>query len=315
MRSGVCAATSSTYPPTVPRRDERLGWTGDLQVFAPTAAFLYDVSGFVADWLEDLRSEQLESGQVPMVVPIGTLGPIILGNFAAAVWGGRGDGRSLDDVHALRGRWPLGPAVRFDARLGGFCPCQGRPSSAVARGSSLAGRLVGPRRTTGRVLEGEDGCGVGGDGRFRARSRPRRPSCPDPRSTTGGGGIRAARRGGATWPFGRSTWPHRAAVSSDSVTAYALAIVFGLCENASQREKASERIAFLSSGAWVHHLHRLRRHSHRAACSDRNGRCRDGLPPPDRDGVSIVAESRHYGRDDGLGAMGQPASGRVRQLR
>ena len=74
-------------PTDCPQRDERLGWTGDLQVFAPTAAFLYDVSGFVADWLEDLRAEQLESGQVPIVVPIGPLGPFILGNFAAAAWG------------------------------------------------------------------------------------------------------------------------------------------------------------------------------------------------------------------------------------
>jgi hypothetical protein len=36
------------------QRDERPGWTGDLQVFAPTAAYLYDCAGFLASWLKDL---------------------------------------------------------------------------------------------------------------------------------------------------------------------------------------------------------------------------------------------------------------------
>ena len=74
-------------PTDCPQRDERLGWTGDLQVFAPTAAFLYDVAGFVTDWLADLRAEQAEDGRVPLVVPIGPLGPVVMGNFAAAAWG------------------------------------------------------------------------------------------------------------------------------------------------------------------------------------------------------------------------------------
>ena len=45
-------------PTDCPQRDERLGWTGDLAVFAPTAAYLYDVSGFLDDWLADLACEQ-----------------------------------------------------------------------------------------------------------------------------------------------------------------------------------------------------------------------------------------------------------------
>ena len=74
-------------PTDCPQRDERLGWTGDLQVFAPTAAFLYDVGGFIADWLNDLRAEQALDGRVPLVVPIGPLGPVVMGSFAAAAWG------------------------------------------------------------------------------------------------------------------------------------------------------------------------------------------------------------------------------------
>ncbi len=43
-------------PTDCPQRDERLGWTGDIAVFAPTAAFLYDVDGFLRDWLVDLAA-------------------------------------------------------------------------------------------------------------------------------------------------------------------------------------------------------------------------------------------------------------------
>lgn len=53
-----------------PQRDERLGWTGDIAAFAPTAAYLYDVSGFLSDWLLDLDLErQHADGMVPFVVP------------------------------------------------------------------------------------------------------------------------------------------------------------------------------------------------------------------------------------------------------
>ncbi|MCP9236133.1 alpha-L-rhamnosidase [Lewinella sp. JB7] len=56
-------------PTDCPQRDERLGWTGDAQAFARTAAFNYDVSGFFRKWLRDLEADQLESGSVPFVIP------------------------------------------------------------------------------------------------------------------------------------------------------------------------------------------------------------------------------------------------------
>ena len=57
-------------PTDCPQRNERLGWTGDLAVFAPTAAYLFDVEGFLADWLVDLSLEQEHAdGLVPHVVP------------------------------------------------------------------------------------------------------------------------------------------------------------------------------------------------------------------------------------------------------
>ncbi|SDG70444.1 alpha-L-rhamnosidase [Lentzea fradiae] len=56
-------------PTDCPQRDERLGWTGDINAFAPTAAFLYDVRGVLGSWLADLAAEQRKKGYVPWVVP------------------------------------------------------------------------------------------------------------------------------------------------------------------------------------------------------------------------------------------------------
>lgn len=56
-------------PTDCPQRDERLGWTGDIQVFAPTSAYLFDVGGLLASWLRDLSAEQDEKGLVPIIVP------------------------------------------------------------------------------------------------------------------------------------------------------------------------------------------------------------------------------------------------------
>ncbi|QPZ40133.1 family 78 glycoside hydrolase catalytic domain [Paramicrobacterium chengjingii] len=56
-------------PTDCPQRDERLGWTGDLQVFAPTATFLFDTAGFLSGWLGDLSAEQKPDGGVPYVIP------------------------------------------------------------------------------------------------------------------------------------------------------------------------------------------------------------------------------------------------------
>jgi len=56
-------------PTDCPQRDERLGWTGDAQVFAQTAAFNMDVAGFFTKWLRDVAADQLDTGSVPHVIP------------------------------------------------------------------------------------------------------------------------------------------------------------------------------------------------------------------------------------------------------
>ncbi len=56
-------------PTDCPQRDERLGWTGDAQVFARTAIFNMDAAGFYTKWLADMAADQLETGSVPYVIP------------------------------------------------------------------------------------------------------------------------------------------------------------------------------------------------------------------------------------------------------
>jgi alpha-L-rhamnosidase len=56
-------------PTDCPQRDERLGWTGDAQVFSRTAAFNMDVAAFFTKWLGDVAADQQEDGAVPHVVP------------------------------------------------------------------------------------------------------------------------------------------------------------------------------------------------------------------------------------------------------
>ncbi len=56
-------------PTDCPQRDERLGWTGDAQVFARTASFNRKVDNFFAKWLKDVMADQHADGKIPHVIP------------------------------------------------------------------------------------------------------------------------------------------------------------------------------------------------------------------------------------------------------
>ena len=56
-------------PTDCPQRDERLGWTGDAQVFIRTASYNFNVLKFFKKWLNDVKAEQFENGAVPDFVP------------------------------------------------------------------------------------------------------------------------------------------------------------------------------------------------------------------------------------------------------
>ncbi|KAH7327002.1 glycoside hydrolase family 78 protein [Rhexocercosporidium sp. MPI-PUGE-AT-0058] len=74
LHQNICWGMKGNFvsiPTDCPQRDERLGWTGDIQIFSPTANFLYDTFGMLSGWLKDLAVEQIKelSGVVGVVVP------------------------------------------------------------------------------------------------------------------------------------------------------------------------------------------------------------------------------------------------------
>lgn len=71
-------------PTDCPQRDERMGWTGDIQVFAPTALRLFAAHGTLTGWLRDVAFEQADQGHVPNFVPWVECG---FPNFPTAAWG------------------------------------------------------------------------------------------------------------------------------------------------------------------------------------------------------------------------------------
>ncbi|MEN6384989.1 MAG: family 78 glycoside hydrolase catalytic domain [Phycisphaerales bacterium] len=61
-------------PTDCPQRDERLGWTGDAQIYINTACYQNDMQAFFTKWLTDLTDSQRSDGQFPMVAPLKAVG-------------------------------------------------------------------------------------------------------------------------------------------------------------------------------------------------------------------------------------------------
>ncbi|HEY5406721.1 MAG TPA: family 78 glycoside hydrolase catalytic domain [Ginsengibacter sp.] len=99
-------------PTDCPQRDERLGWTGDAQVFSRTATFNMNVENFFAKWAKDIAADQID-GSVPFVVP-NVLGPNAAGSTGWAdvativpwnVYLAYGDKRILEDQYKSMKAW------------------------------------------------------------------------------------------------------------------------------------------------------------------------------------------------------------------
>lgn len=67
-------------PTDCPQRDERMGWTGDAQVFARTACFNFGAASFYTKWLRDLAVDQYDDGKVPSIIPD------VLGSGGSSAW-------------------------------------------------------------------------------------------------------------------------------------------------------------------------------------------------------------------------------------
>ncbi|MGW1208319.1 family 78 glycoside hydrolase catalytic domain [Streptomyces sp. NPDC002499] len=237
-------------PTDCPQRDERMGWTGDIQVFAPTASFLHDCSGMLTGWLRDLSAEQLErpDGVPPLVVP-DVLPPDTFQSVGAqAVWADVAVllpwtlYQRFGDLEVLRTQYPSMRAwgeatIRFtaegdglwrqDFQLGDWLDPQAppdRPGEARTDGDLVANAyVIRSAEVLAEVAELLDADGrLDGKGdavRFRAHAQAVRERFADHFVTPDG------------------------LLSSDSQTAYALAIAFSLLPTERQRRGAAERLA------------------------------------------------------------------------
>lgn len=99
-------------PLDCPQRDERLGWTGDAQVFVTPSMYMADVYGFWSAWLQSVREEQGEDGKIPVYIPF-----VEWINFASSGWGDAvtiipwelyvltGDKTILEDNYEMMKKW------------------------------------------------------------------------------------------------------------------------------------------------------------------------------------------------------------------
>ena len=91
LQSNIKWSSKSNFvdiPTDCPQRDERMGWTGDIAVFANTACYNFDMSRFLEKWLVDVKNEQLKTGGIPNTVPIHLYGfPATMPKMAQAFWG------------------------------------------------------------------------------------------------------------------------------------------------------------------------------------------------------------------------------------
>jgi alpha-L-rhamnosidase len=232
-------------PTDCPQRDERLGWTGDLAVFAPTAAYLFDVQEFLTEWLQDLKVEQSHAdGVVPLVVPSPPLmegltvfahGPYAIWGDACvwvpwAMWQAYGDLRILEDhfesmaEHLAQverklsstGLWDHG--FQFGDWLDPDAPPEQPWASKANPGVVATACLYRSARTVADVAR-----------RIGLEEREEEISSLATRTREA---------------FLESYLRRDGRIKSDAPTVYALAVVFGLLE-ANERQAAGDRLAEL----------------------------------------------------------------------
>ncbi|WP_137845311.1 alpha-L-rhamnosidase [Microbacterium sp. 2FI] len=229
-------------PQDCPQRDERLGWTGDTQLFTPTAAFLYDCHAFLRSWLRDLALEQQKlGGLVPLFAP--NVVPGFADRGPVAAWGdaiaviprllahSSGDATLLAEFYPgmrawadlvlshrdAEGLWTSGRQLAdwLDPNAPPNAPSRGRTDTDIVATAYLA-RTLALTADIAREL-GDD---ADAD-RFAAQGIATRRAFVDAFVT----------------PTGR--------MMSDTQTAYALAIAFDLIDDDALRGRVGDRLAFV----------------------------------------------------------------------
>lgn len=230
-------------PTDCPQRDERVGWTGDVQVFGPTASTLFDVSGMLSGWLRDVEADQLPDGTVPWFVPVIPSHKVWSPARAGAAWGDVatllpwtlyehfGDTGVLATQFESARRWVdkidslAGPDRLWDEgfQLGDWLDPAAPPQDPGAGRTDRY--LVATAYFARSARAVADMAGVLG--------RPAEAA----RYATLAAEVAAAFRAAYVRADGTMT--------SDAQTAYALAIVFALLDDDSQRAAAGARLADL----------------------------------------------------------------------
>ncbi|AXH34092.1 alpha-L-rhamnosidase [Humibacter sp. BT305] len=240
-------------PTDCPQRDERMGWTGDAQVFAPAAASLFGVDAFLATWLDDLALEQGDrAGLVPTIIP-DVLGE--LSDVAAAGWGDAATvvptvlHERYGDVALLRRCLPsmrawvdrahreAGPSRLWETgfQYGDWLdPIASRPDKAATDPGLVATaylyrstRLLADAYRA--VAEAEPGGAGEHDGEDLVAAQRGYAALAEE--------VRQAFRHVYLTPAGR--------LMSDAPTAYALTLAFGLVDDEPTVRRLGERLAFL----------------------------------------------------------------------
>jgi len=234
-------------PTDCPQRDERVGWTGDIQVFAPTASFLYDVSGMLSSWLKDVAVEQLPDGTVPWYVPVIPAKHMWTPIRPGAVWG---------DVAVLT------PWVLYE-RFGDAGILAAQYDSAK-KWVDLVDRLAGPGRLwndgfqLGDWLDPaappQDPADATTDKYLVATAYFAWSADHLARSAAVLGRTLDARRYAALAAEVRAAFAAEylladGTLTSDAQTAYSLALAFDLIPDAARRARAGERLAELVAEA------------------------------------------------------------------
>ncbi|MFL6026525.1 MAG: family 78 glycoside hydrolase catalytic domain, partial [Friedmanniella sp.] len=244
-------------PTDCPQRDERLGWTGDIAAFAPSAAYLFDAEDFLRDWLKDLAAEQQAAdGMVAFVIPdvlkyVTKRNPnassfpkqdstAIWSDAAVwvpwALWQAYGDRRVLEDqyesmaAHVRRVESLLSPTGLWDQgfQFGDWLDPTAPPENPIlAKADNGVVATACLYRSASIVAEAGTLLGRDDAASFADLARRTRET------------------------FQRHYVDDQGRITSDAVTVYALAIVLGLLEEGDQR-LAGERLAQLVAEGGYH---------------------------------------------------------------
>ncbi|GAA3558599.1 glycoside hydrolase family 78 protein [Microlunatus spumicola] len=237
-------------PTDCPQRDERLGWTGDIAAFTPSAAYLFDVRDFLRDWLRDVEAEQRAAdGMVAFVVP-DVLKLVLARDPGAssfpdpdstavwsdaavwvpwALWQAYGDRRVLEDqfgsmtAHVRRVESLLSPSGLWDTgfQFGDWLDPTAPPEDPLlAKADPGVVATVCLFRSATLVAETAALLGHGDEAHFREVAERTRTAFVEHYVDADG------------------------RITSDAVTVYALAIAFGVLD-ADRQAQAGERLAEL----------------------------------------------------------------------